>query len=338
MIITGQQALAVASGFQMAIAEAGYQLHACAILPDHVHLVIGPHSRNIRVIVGHLKSRATRALKSQGLWYGDGRPVWGAHGWNVRLEDLAAVERAMEYVDQNPEKEGKRRQRWRFVVPFDLEVAERIAMQPASRRAAELVGRRWRVSGRETAVACLVRLRQNSDAARHRPARFRGSRRRACSPPSAVASRRISSPGRRATAGVSWRVEVWPLGLSCGQRVVGRPLVDELVADEELEFRDAVVFVEVGDVEVEPAGLAVELVADRAVAVLRRECGGLAAGGGFPGRDVLRLRSRRAASLRLRCDWDSCRRASCRRRCRDLRRNQLADRVAPDLGVAGLVA
>jgi len=132
VIITGQQALAVASGFQMAITEAGYQLHACAILPDHVHLVVGPQSRNSRVIVGHLKSRATRVLKEQGLWHGDGRPVWGAHGWNVLLEDLAAVERAIEYVERNPEKEGKRRQRWRFVVPFDLQEARRTAMGPVA--------------------------------------------------------------------------------------------------------------------------------------------------------------------------------------------------------------
>src|SRR5262249_28158145 len=38
---TGQQALAVAHGFEKASAESGYVLYACAILPEHVHLVIG---------------------------------------------------------------------------------------------------------------------------------------------------------------------------------------------------------------------------------------------------------------------------------------------------------
>jgi len=134
VVISGQQALAVASGFQIACAEAGYSVHACAILPEHVHLVIGAHARNVRTIVGHLKSRATRALKDQGLWPADGRPVWGAHGWNVRLESLRDVVRAVEYVERNPEKEGERRQAWQFVVPFDAEVARAVAVGPAEPR------------------------------------------------------------------------------------------------------------------------------------------------------------------------------------------------------------
>ncbi len=128
--ISGQQALAVAAGFAQACADADYRIHACAILPEHVHLVIGAHSRNLRTNVGHLKSRATRALKGQGLWPADGRPVWGAHGWNVRLESLADVERAIEYVELNPGKEGKRRQRWNLVAPFDLAEARLAAVVP----------------------------------------------------------------------------------------------------------------------------------------------------------------------------------------------------------------
>src|SRR4051812_9033262 len=38
--ISGRQALAVAQGFWTASQEAGYRLHACAILPNHLHLVI----------------------------------------------------------------------------------------------------------------------------------------------------------------------------------------------------------------------------------------------------------------------------------------------------------
>jgi REP element-mobilizing transposase RayT len=128
--ISGQQALAIAAGFAQACVDADYRVHACAILPEHVHLVIGAHARNIRTIVGHFKSRATRALKEQGLWHGDGRPTSGAHGWNVRLESLADVERAIAYVDCNPEKEGKRRQRWSLVRAFDLETARRVAALP----------------------------------------------------------------------------------------------------------------------------------------------------------------------------------------------------------------
>lgn len=121
--ITGEQALTIVHGFAIACNEAGYRVHACAVLPDHVHLVVGIHKRPIRQIVGHLKSRATRLLKERGIWWSDGRPVWGEHGWNVRLETATAVERAIRYVEENPVKEGKRRQHWSFVTPFDLQAA-----------------------------------------------------------------------------------------------------------------------------------------------------------------------------------------------------------------------
>src|SRR5262245_21151795 len=58
--VDGRQALAVLEGFRRAIHEGLYAVHACAILPDHVHAIIGRHSRDIRQIVGHLKSRGTR--------------------------------------------------------------------------------------------------------------------------------------------------------------------------------------------------------------------------------------------------------------------------------------
>ena len=132
--ITGEQALTVVAGFTQACREADYRVHACAVLPDHVHLVIGAHPRNIRTIVGHLKSRATRALKQQGLWPADSRPVWGDHGWNVWLDDLAAIERAVRYVNDNPLKEGKRPQSWTFVTPFDLHLATQLALGPRQPR------------------------------------------------------------------------------------------------------------------------------------------------------------------------------------------------------------
>jgi hypothetical protein len=75
--ITGRQAVAIAEGFQLAVAESDYRILACAIMPNHVHLVIQSHERPIRTIVGHLKSRATRSIKVAGLWPDVDRPLWG---------------------------------------------------------------------------------------------------------------------------------------------------------------------------------------------------------------------------------------------------------------------
>ena len=117
--LTGRQARAVGRGFARAVAEGAYAIHACSILPDHVHLVIGRHERSVGRIGGHLKGRATQRLVTEGLWSEDQRPVWGGRGWKVFLDTPDDVRRAVAYVEENPVKDGKPRQRWSFVVPFE---------------------------------------------------------------------------------------------------------------------------------------------------------------------------------------------------------------------------
>ncbi|MCL2639999.1 MAG: transposase [Phycisphaerales bacterium] len=122
----GLQARAIGRGFAQAVAEGRYVIHACSILPDHVHLVIALHERPIRKIVGHLKSKATRQLRTENLHpladchYSDGIPAspWEDHAWDVRLFTPTDVMRACRYVENNPLKEGKPRQHWAFVVPY----------------------------------------------------------------------------------------------------------------------------------------------------------------------------------------------------------------------------
>jgi REP element-mobilizing transposase RayT len=132
--VTGRQALAISQGFATAASEGPYRIYACAILPEHVHLVIGASPRRIRPVVGHCRGRATHILRQQGLW-DDDRPLWGAHGWNVYLESVAAVERAIRYVNDNPVKEGKKRQNWSFVMPFVEEEAIQMAIRAEAMRA-----------------------------------------------------------------------------------------------------------------------------------------------------------------------------------------------------------
>jgi REP element-mobilizing transposase RayT len=117
--LTGLQARAVGNGFKKSCEESGYVIHACSVLPEHVHLVIGRHSRDIRRIVGHLKGRATQQLTEQKLWPTAERPVWAERGWNVFLDNVADVKRAILYVEDNPLKEGKPRQHWSFVRPWN---------------------------------------------------------------------------------------------------------------------------------------------------------------------------------------------------------------------------
>ncbi|MEI7836420.1 MAG: transposase [Planctomycetota bacterium] len=119
---TGRQALAVGQGFAQACQEAAFVIHACSILPEHVHLVVARHERRIEQVVAHLKSRATKHLTAEGLHPFDEEPQedgtlatpWGRNGWNVYLNTPTEIRRAIRYVRENPGKEGKPEQRWSF--------------------------------------------------------------------------------------------------------------------------------------------------------------------------------------------------------------------------------
>jgi REP element-mobilizing transposase RayT len=123
---TGRQALAIGVGFRRAIEESGYVVYACSILPEHSHLVAARHVHKGELIIGHLKGRATQQLLSEGLhplsahrqWDGTIPSPWARKGWPVFLYTDDDIRRAIRYVEDNPLKEGKRRQHWSFVVPF----------------------------------------------------------------------------------------------------------------------------------------------------------------------------------------------------------------------------
>jgi REP element-mobilizing transposase RayT len=123
VFLTGRQALAVGIGFSTAAAESDYPILACSILPQHVHLVLGPHARDIDRIVGHLKGRATQQLNQLNLHplaayrQADGTTPspWCRNCWKVFIYSQQHLRDAIQYVEDNPLKEGKPRQRWSFV-------------------------------------------------------------------------------------------------------------------------------------------------------------------------------------------------------------------------------
>ena len=126
VILSGRQALAVGIGFKRAIEESAYVVHACSILPEHAHLVVARHEHQAEQIAGHLKGRATQQLALEDLHplaqcrQPDGTvpSPWARKGWSVFLHTDERIREAIEYVEENPLKEGKPRQRWSFVVPY----------------------------------------------------------------------------------------------------------------------------------------------------------------------------------------------------------------------------
>jgi len=123
----GPQAKAIALGFASYAVRSGCSVHACAVMPDHAHLVVGRHRLRIERMCDQFKAAATAQLGRERLHpfadspYDNGRlpSPWARKGWWVFLDSIADVERSVRYVEDNPVKAGLRRQKWSFVTPFE---------------------------------------------------------------------------------------------------------------------------------------------------------------------------------------------------------------------------
>ena len=123
---SGLQARAIGCGFGNACRKSGFTIWACAILPEHTHLVIARHDFKVEYIANLLKGEATKQLRKEGLdpMSAYARPgqrphsPWSDRRWKVFLDSEQSLENAIRYVEQNPVKEGKPQQHWSFVTPF----------------------------------------------------------------------------------------------------------------------------------------------------------------------------------------------------------------------------
>lgn len=123
---TPDQRYTIADGFREAIRRSSYRLLACAIMPEHVHLVVARHRYMAEKMLNQLKGEASKALGRAGnhpfqdviLPGGKRHSPWTQDGWKVFLDSPENVQRAVAYVVLNPEKEGRRRQSWDFVVRY----------------------------------------------------------------------------------------------------------------------------------------------------------------------------------------------------------------------------
>jgi REP element-mobilizing transposase RayT len=123
----GAQARAIARGFESYIERSSLVVWACAILPEHVHVVIARHRHRAEYIVNQMKGAATRSLNAENIHplsehrtTSDRVPkMWARGQWIVYLNTGTDIERSIRYVEQNPAREGLPPQDWWFVQPFD---------------------------------------------------------------------------------------------------------------------------------------------------------------------------------------------------------------------------
>ena len=122
----GIQARAVVRGFGEYCRKSNCVIHACSVLPCHVHMVVKRHRYSIEKVSQQMKGAATRELIREGLHpFGEVRyrngvtpTPWARRCWSVFLDCDEDIRRAMEYVERNPIKEGKKAQQWNFVSPL----------------------------------------------------------------------------------------------------------------------------------------------------------------------------------------------------------------------------
>ncbi len=108
----------IGDAFRGIVLARRYTCYACAIMPDHVHLVVRKHRDSAEQMIHEFQGASRLGLATAEVRVGD-HPVWGGPGWKVFLDHPDEVRRTMRYVEENPPHIGLPRQSWDFVVPYD---------------------------------------------------------------------------------------------------------------------------------------------------------------------------------------------------------------------------
>ena len=115
---TAREIEIVGESFAAVIARAPYTCWACAILPDHVHILLRKHRDKAERMIANLQEGSRSALREKGFREAE-HPVWGGPGWKVFLDHPDDVRRTIRYVEDNPVKMRMARQKWGFVEDYD---------------------------------------------------------------------------------------------------------------------------------------------------------------------------------------------------------------------------
>lgn len=102
-----------ASAFRSVIQRLGIKVPACAIMNDHVHIVVLICRYRIEYVVNQLKGAATRDLKLK-------HTPWTRGCWKVFITDTEALLAAIRYVQVNPASAGLPSQSWDFISPLSV--------------------------------------------------------------------------------------------------------------------------------------------------------------------------------------------------------------------------
>jgi REP element-mobilizing transposase RayT len=105
--------LIVAYAFGKVVKRLDLKIPACAIMSNHVHILILRTKYKIEYLVNQLKGAATRDLKMK-------KTPWTRGCWKVFINDNEAVSAAIKYIRYNPTSAGLALQKWDFISPIHV--------------------------------------------------------------------------------------------------------------------------------------------------------------------------------------------------------------------------
>ena len=113
-----REVVPIGDALSEAIGEHRYTCYACAIMPDHVHLIVRRHKHKAEEMIDNLQEASRLRLSRSGLRQVD-HPVWAEGGWKGFLDHPDAIRRTIRYIENNPLKAGLPRQHWPFVTEYN---------------------------------------------------------------------------------------------------------------------------------------------------------------------------------------------------------------------------
>ena len=108
----------IADAFAAVTESKKYTAYACAVMPDHVHLLGRKHRDSAEQMIGEFQ-RASAAAVRATRFCDDAHRVWCSSGWKVFQDHPDDVRRTIKYVEDNPVKAKMTGQRWSFVKQYD---------------------------------------------------------------------------------------------------------------------------------------------------------------------------------------------------------------------------
>jgi REP element-mobilizing transposase RayT len=109
----------VGGAIAQVVARENLTCWACAIMPDHVHILIRKHRLKFEEMMDRFKNKSAEQLRNSRFAPSD-HPVWTTHGgWSVFLDHPDEVRRTITYIEKNPDPYNLPRQAYPFVQPYD---------------------------------------------------------------------------------------------------------------------------------------------------------------------------------------------------------------------------